>query len=234
MDAAEALTEKFLQHRNFTSIVYEPDGNVPPDFLVEGNIAIEVRRLIQHEDSTGRDRGITETAIPLLAKLQALLASLGAPNAGKSWFVAVRFSRPLEDWRTLRPRLHAWLEAFKNGSQTEGAARDFGDGFTVQVALAAAPHAQLFLLGIFTDFDSGGWLLAELQRNLDICIAEKTRKIAGVRLKYPTWWLVFVDHIGLALDEFDRVQFREVVSLVHTWDKVILLNPGDPTHWFEC
>jgi hypothetical protein len=62
MDEAEAHIHKYLAHRGFVDIKHEPDGNVPPDFLVNDRIAVEVRRLIQHEDSAGRPRGLSENA----------------------------------------------------------------------------------------------------------------------------------------------------------------------------
>ena len=45
MDTSEKIAYDFLLHQGFKSIVYEPDGNVPPDFLADGRVAIEVRRL---------------------------------------------------------------------------------------------------------------------------------------------------------------------------------------------
>ena len=50
MKQEEKWVEEYLTHRGFRDIVYEPDGNVPPDFLIDGKIAIEVRRLNQHHE----------------------------------------------------------------------------------------------------------------------------------------------------------------------------------------
>jgi hypothetical protein len=44
MDSAESEAKKYLK-KIFTDIVYEPDGNIPPDFLCDGYLAVEVRRL---------------------------------------------------------------------------------------------------------------------------------------------------------------------------------------------
>jgi len=45
--------------------VYEPDGNTPPDFLVNGTIAVEVRRLNQNEIIESGHRGLEVTTFPL-------------------------------------------------------------------------------------------------------------------------------------------------------------------------
>ena len=48
MKSEEKLAKLHLEHIGCMSILYEPDGNIPPDFLVNGEIAVEVRRLNQH------------------------------------------------------------------------------------------------------------------------------------------------------------------------------------------
>ena len=85
------------------------------------------------------------------------------------------------------------------------------------------------MLGGCSDRDSGGWVLPEMERNLHICVAEKTRKVSRVRADYPEWWLLLVDHVGHGLSDFDREQFRQQVQMVHDWDKIILVDPLDLT-----
>ena len=84
MDSTEAHVGAHLKHRGFTDVAYEPDGNVPPDFLVYGTIAIEVRRLNQNHFGESKAKGLEEVAIPLWNKIKTLLSSLGAPARGDS------------------------------------------------------------------------------------------------------------------------------------------------------
>src|SRR5206468_13124046 len=77
MDKSEQIAESHLRSRGFQDIMYEPDGNVPPDFLVDGQIAVEVRRLNQNEDTPEGPRGLEEAAIPLQAKIK--------PGAWNPW-----------------------------------------------------------------------------------------------------------------------------------------------------
>ena len=105
MDVDEKLVARYLAHLGYKKIVYEPDGNVPPDFLADDYIAVEVRRLNQ-TDATGTTvQGLEEVAIPLWQKVTALALSFGPPIHGVSWFVFFRFSRPVEHWKTLKPKL---------------------------------------------------------------------------------------------------------------------------------
>ncbi len=57
MDTSESLVRDFLLYRGYADIVYEPDGNVPPDFLIDGRIAVEVRRLNQNHEAGSRAHG---------------------------------------------------------------------------------------------------------------------------------------------------------------------------------
>jgi len=44
MDSSERIVYEYLSSQGFSDVAYEPDGNVPPDFLLNGRIAVEVRR----------------------------------------------------------------------------------------------------------------------------------------------------------------------------------------------
>ncbi len=233
MDASEKLVDKYLAHRGYTNVVYEPDGNVPPDFLVNGRIAIEVRRLNQNFGEGENVQGLEEVAIPLWHSVQKLALSLGPPEAGESWFVFFRFSRPVEQWKKLEPKLRSTLQGFKDDRSHKRASFDLQKGFEVEIFRARKPHPTFYVMAGCSDEESGGWLLSEMEKNLQICISEKSKKIKNVKSKYPEWWLVLSDHIGYSLDDFERQQFRDQVSLEHDWKKVIIINPMDHTKAFE-
>ena len=80
MDTCECWVDKYLRHIGYTDIVFEPDGNIPPDFLVNKRIAIEVRMLNQSYDESGRVRGLDETTIPLWKTLEEVAAQIGPPR----------------------------------------------------------------------------------------------------------------------------------------------------------
>lgn len=232
MNADERIVFDHLSRRGFESVVFEPDGNVPPDFLVNGRIAIEARRLNQHDDSESDPRGLEEVAIPLNAQFRRLLASFGAPTDGVSWFVSYSLRRPVRPWKELEPHLRVALEVFLRGHDERRV--QIPRDFRISFARASQPHEQVFLLGMWTDGGSGGFVVSELHRNITICIEDKNHKIAGVRTKYTEWWLTLVDHIGYGvLDESDREQLRQLIQIEHQWDKIVLVNPSNPTEGFE-
>jgi hypothetical protein len=156
MDATEKHVHDYLVHRGFANITYEPDGNVPPDFLVNGNIAIEVRRLNQNYFDVGGAKGLEEDAIPLWHKIKQLLSDPGPPVRGESWFVHFRFSRPLQPWKTVEPTLLAGLQSFMASAMHERKVVARLPRFELEVSCRASEaHETMFLLGGCSDQESG-------------------------------------------------------------------------------
>lgn len=229
-DSTELLAEKHLRGR-FSDVVYEPDGNVSPDFLVNKNIAVEVRRLNQNQIVNGKIEGLEESSIPLSGRIKTLLKSFGPPQNGKSWFVTYRFHRPEMDWQTLNKSLRDQLEAFKRTPKDGLSEVEIGDSFQLTFIPATNPLKTLFCLGGYTDHDSGGWILSEVDRNIKICIDLKSSKIN--RKKYGEWWLLLVDHIGYSLSNSDRKEFKSFFNFKHSWDRIIIVDPLNPINFFE-
>jgi hypothetical protein len=232
MDESEALAKQYLLHLGFETVAYEPDGNVPPDFLAGGSIAVEVRRLNKNELTDSGLRSLEETRIPFQMTLRKLLMGLGPPRSGVSWFVNYSFRRPLPEGLFLRMR-QALVE-FRDNEQNQMPCQIvLNDGMELKLIRAGDPYPTFFLLGGGVDEDSGGWVLAETKRNLRICVDEKTAKVRSYRHKYPKWWLILVDKIGYGVDECDRDMFSQELKMKHEWDKVLLLNPLNARCAFE-
>jgi hypothetical protein len=144
MDATEELARKYLEHIGSTSIEYEPDGNVPPDFIVNKRIAVEVRRLNQNELASIGFRGLEETEIPLRERIRTLLASFGPSRSGTSWFVCYTFRRPLPSWRVLRDDLSCHLRSFLDDEGEKSV--KVNDVIDIEFRRASDPHPTLFVL----------------------------------------------------------------------------------------
>lgn len=234
MDASEKSVSVYLANRGYGALVYEPDGNVPPDFLIDGRIAVEVRRLNQNDDTAEGLRGLEETAKPLHAAVTKVLTALGPPTTGVSWFVIYTFSRPLPSWRQLERTLAGALRRFQEEPSDQPTAIRIARRFTLRSVRASKTHPTFFVLGGSSDRDGGGFIVAEMARNLRICIDEKSRKVARFLDRYPEWWLVLEDRIGYGvLDESDQHDLRELISVDDPWCKIVLVNPLNPAMGFE-
>lgn len=236
MNAAECIAKEYLKHVGHELIEFEPDGNVTPDFLVNKRIAVEVRRLNQnYQDALGKTKGLEETAIPLVQKFEQLLESIGPSINGETWFAAIDFSRPMEPWSTLRPKLETVLSDFRLHQSRNQRTIQVSDSVELDLIRASKDHGCRFILGGYSDGDSGGWVMSEVERNLRICIADKEKKIAPHRHKYPEWWLLLVDYIDYGMEEEDRIVFKESVmpTILHSFNKIIFVNPFDHRYGFE-
>jgi hypothetical protein len=87
MNHSEKLVFEYLTARGFSNIIDEPDSNVPPDFAIDGRIAVEVRRLNENEKTATGHRGLEEVSKPLTALIKKTLVATGSPRYGISWFV---------------------------------------------------------------------------------------------------------------------------------------------------
>lgn len=234
MDPTEELVKRNLKHQGYKNIVYEPDGNGTPDFLINGFIAVEVRRLNQNHDDGNKIRGLEEVAIPLSKRVENLLSAYNNEEANESWFVGFRFSRPVEKWENLKPKLENALNEFRDSTNRERGIIASGRGFELEMfCRASKPHKSLFVMGGYSDQESGGWVLSEMKKNIVYCATEKEEKIEKVRCKYQTWWLALVDHISYGLNEFDREQLKTSICVEHSWDKILIVNPLDCRQWLE-
>jgi hypothetical protein len=236
MDASETHVREYLEYLALGNVIYQPDGNIPPDFLVDGRIAIEVRRLNENElTESGGFRGLETDRISTGRKFDALLRSLGPAKSGTSWFVGCKLTRPVPRWKEIEADLRQALEHVRDNEDCQRlCVLKIAEGFEVQIVHhASSPHPTCFVFAGCNDRDVGGFVFGDTQWNLRLCVEDKMRRIARVRNKYPEWWLVFVDHIGAGVDDRDQELFRKHLDIEHDLDRLILLNPFDKTRAFE-
>nr|WP_162486439.1 hypothetical protein [Stenotrophomonas acidaminiphila] len=232
MDSSEIATKELLVHMGFTDIAYEPDGNVPPDFVINGGIAVEVRRLNQNFDDGSGARGLEEVTYPLWQKMTRLVESIAETN-GVSWFVFFRFSRPAPPWKEIELQLRGALLEFTARADKRRMVVLSLPNFEVEVAEASNSLETFFCMGGMSDRQAGGWVVSEFIANIEHCASEKLRKTLPFRDKYKSWWLALTNFTGMRLDEKDQDQLRQHLPSQDGWDKILLINPHSPTDWIE-
>ena len=235
MDAAEMLSKAFLRSQGFNTVEYEPDGNIPPDFLCDGGVAVEVRRLNHHFDADGESpESLDKKGVAIWNTVKGILREIGPPVSGRSWWVCYTVRRPIKVYKDIPALLKKALLEFLDNPRDSEQKIAVVEGFSVKLIPTELVHDLTFVFASASDRDSSGWLLEMMQTNLQLCIDEKSKKIDKFRASYPTWWLVLVDMIGWGLSEFDQELFRDSVSIdKRDWDKIILIDPRDPTRYFE-
>ena len=194
MDDSERTASEYLDSYGFTKRDYEPDGQVPPDFVLDGRIAVEVRRLNQMHVADGEARGLEQIQRSLAEKVPLLLKDLGASVEGETWFVFLSFRRPLPAWRRLRVRLRDFLNGFARDSARVSSKIRVERNLTIHLDRATSAHHDFFVFGGHSDHDAGGRVLSELERNLAICLAGAQNQALSVKI--PEWWLILIDLRG--------------------------------------
>jgi hypothetical protein len=228
-DAAEEVAQRYLSLTCTGSIVHEPDGNVPPDFLVDGRVAVEVRRLNRNEAGSDRPVGLDRSATPFVHRFQTLLAS-ARPSGHAAWWVGLEFKRPLPQWEVLAPPVRQLLGRFAADSSPRSERWTVASTVAVEILPRPTP-ARPFTLGWVTDADAGGCDIEEAARNMRLCIADKAAKVAKYRSRYPEWWLLLVD-VAFGLDRgVGRRLYDTAIGL--GWSRVIIIDPARPAASFE-
>lgn len=87
MDETELRAHQALLHMGYSeaNIVYEPEKNQPPDFLVEGKFAVEVRRLNQSYSDEHGSQDLERISTPLWNNLRDLVNSHSSAADGPCW-----------------------------------------------------------------------------------------------------------------------------------------------------
>ena len=234
MDSAEKIVNRLLSDMGFGNIAFEPDGNVTPDFVIDGRIAVEARRLTQIYDDGSKPRSLSEVSIPLNQKVENLLKSFEG-NGQESWWVSYGYKRPVPSWKQeLEPQLRQALQTFISSPNRYSGRIYEASNFDMDLRETSTPFEQFFVLATIQDFEAGGWVVGEFLKSINHCIDEKTRKVASAKHKYEKWWLALVNYTGMALDDRDRGQLLENLQPHHEWDRVLIVTASDPPRYFEC
>jgi hypothetical protein len=227
MDRSEELARTYLESLGLGTVVYEPDGGVPPDFALD-DIGIEVRRLNQNYEGEAGYEGLESFQASVLRFVEKLLPTFGPPQGGQGWWVFYYFWRPL-DRKAVKRGVAEVLAAFRSAPLPAGLHVRITPGFELDIRPASIPVAHYFMLGGYADRDAGGFVGSEIIRNLNICIAEKAVKIQPYQERYREWWLLLPDYIGPNLNAEER---QDLAGHVNTgpFRRVVLIHPQVPTN----
>jgi hypothetical protein len=224
MNGEEELAETYLRSLRFRDVVFEPDGNVPPDFSLDGTIAVEVRRLNQQFFAKDDVRGLEETRIPLFNLLESSLSEFDSRYDGYSYGVSVRFRRPFGRGKSNRKAILKALTGFLSQPFIGSCEVEVTETVSFNIFPIQAVEDKVFRFAGGTDRESGGWKLPEFTKNLSHCIEEKTLKIKDYQYKYKSWWLVLVDKIAYGFDDNEKDEVKAMLSPNSSFDKVIVLD----------
>lgn len=256
----ERLAREWLKRQGHADIQRPHDD--PPDYVVGGRTAVEVRRLNRRIEINGQTEGEEQSEMALRKTIDQVLAKFGPPSAGKSWYVDCEydFSDPLPKTRVTRSQIREALHPFSRpcvGSTIEQHLSKYPDcdkhahesGFSPDLRLclpcgicfeliAGSPQSATFILGDVSD-GMGGYIVSDLVDNIQDYVEEKSLKVRKANRidKYQEWWLLLIDHIWYIsfsiFNESDLQAVRESVQDRDFWSRIVIISPENPDWSFE-
>lgn len=223
----EQLVIDSLIHQGYEKIDFEPDGNIPPDILLNNKIAIEVRRLNQNQITDGGFKGLEQDEYSVHGVLRKIMRDVSEKEFDKSAFVSYYFNRPIPPKKEIKKFVTKILENHKSIIY-EKRKYVINDNFELKIFPSETKLDQQYKYGTSIDKDAGGFVVSLIYENLKLIISEKEEKIVKHRSKYGEWWLAVVDTIGYGLTDLDLYQFHDLPKIDHHFDRILLVSANSP------
>ncbi|WP_065188080.1 hypothetical protein [Shewanella woodyi] len=180
MNREEELAKQYLKNLPSISLDFEPDGNVPPDFLMNDSIAIEVTRLNEHIEIQGVLKRFDDESFSIIAYVENILNSFNSAINGTCFWASINIKRPFGNRKKTKKKLIELLKSFDRTQNvncrleypvTNGLSVSFIEG-------TFDPSAPVFRLGGIDEHDSGGWVYEDVATNSMHCINTKSLKVS--------------------------------------------------------
>jgi len=224
MNEDEKISYEYLVNHGFTNVVFEPDGNIPPDFLINGSIAVEVRRLNQHIRTNNKNEPIERLQFKIEPKLKEIVEELDIKFPGYSVFISIKYQRPLRVTKELVNRIKVGILEHLCLNERQASFK-INENLEIRLNRIEGTNSHSLAIGSIIDFDAGGFVISEISKNMIHAISEKGKKIEKYYSRYPTWWLILVDYIGYGISDQEAEQIRRNFDIETTFHKVILIGP---------
>ena len=241
----ECRAKRWLESQGHTDIC-RPCTD-PPDFIVEGCYAVEVRRLNWMTDIAGESKGIEDFEKPLERLVKKVLAHSCKSAGAFTVFVDCTYplDRALPRQRVVESQVGDAVMTLQENIQGDLSAGRSPRHSAIRLECGIELRFSPWRLGVpggyeLVDVDvataSRGWVVADATDNIARSIQDKTRKVVKRdRVNdFRAWWLVLVDHIhAVPLREADLNKVRGALPPRDLWSRIIVVSPENPEWFFE-
>jgi len=226
-ELVEKLTLRYLSH-SFPHVVQYPYGRShPPDFLVEGRIAVEATYL-NTVYFDGAERIDVDAHFPsILQSLQNLIRRITATDRVGSVYVNASFSPKLDVARA-RPSIQQALSSVKFCSSTSGKKFEINSELTLELMWTPTMHSAPFVLGGITVDSPGGFVIPDIIEGVQRITTEKRIKIEKSGRNFEKNWLSVGSHLTTIIDDQELRLIADAIEGDGFWSKVILLDFQKP------
>ena len=233
MKQEEKHVEQFLKEHGFKTIDFEPLGeSKAPDFRIDGNIAVEVRRLNKHVAVNNTLQPIEDLEYKFVPKFRKLLDSMDDPDLDYSIAVTLKYKRPIKLSKDL-------LKGIKNSIlkstklEVFGVEIEYNNQIKYELYKGNGKTEKTYNLIIWNDYDKGGIVQDARYEAARICINEKTEKLIDLKEKFSALWLILVDDIFSHVDYATKQDFERFPQIESIFDRIIIVSKINSKNWIE-
>lgn len=226
----EIIAKKYLLSIGYNDkeIIYEPLGNIPPDFCINNLIAIEVRRLNKNIKKYNKDysKPIENLYFKLNPKIYNIIKNFPRFKFDHSAYVIVNYSRPLNISKKLFDKIK---DVLMTHIRFIDEAKEYliEDNLSIKILPTPKKYDNLYILGLINDHDNSGFTEYDIYENIKSIIKEKETKIIPHFDKYKYWWLILVDNIGWGCYKDVLSKFNYFSTHVSKFSEIIIIPPFD-------
>ncbi|MBA4420608.1 MAG: hypothetical protein C0391_05625 [Anaerolinea sp.] len=237
MDRFESIANKYLQNAvEFGSkIIHEPDGNIPPDFLINGKIAVEVRRLDENypEKSNSKFISVEGVDINIQKTIIKELNQFKTKYSNETFYIGITLNHSFRLYQEFPKEFRAALCDFLDKREIDVSnIVKIGDDVELEFYKRNTDKGKVFTLGGISNDASGGLDIGVYTKEINNFIRAKNQKINNYKHKYREWWLLLVDTIGFRLDVREIIEVKKGLCNLERFSRLIVIN-YDSSYYFS-
>jgi hypothetical protein len=233
MNRDEQIAYNFLIEQGFDSVNYEPNGeSTPPDFLIDKNIGVEVRRMNKHIVLNDNKVPIEKTEFEFVPRFRKALKELENTKLKYSIAVTLRYQRPIKVSKELMENIKDSIKATTE-KELFGQEIKFSPQIKYELYKGNGKSDETYNLIIISDRDRGGIVQDARYEALKLCIEEKTNKLKSLRNSYDELWLILVDDIFSRVDYTTKQDFQRFPEIKTIFNRVVLISKRDNSKWID-
>lgn len=223
MDLLEQQTEAFLKSLYEGPLEYEPFGSsTSPDFILSGQIAIEVTRLVRPPEHKG-GKSVDTKLRPVIDALRKEIESVRIDHYETSSLVHLDINK-LPNRKTSAKKIRDFLISLSSAESPAVEGHKLVEGLNLDVVPSTKRHETPFRLGSVSGDLFCGWLMCELISQCEHAIERKKNKLDQLPSSISQVWLAVGSHLTNGLDDDDICDFVELFYVDSMFDKILLIN----------
>lgn len=232
MNKEERKVRNYLISSGHSNPIYEPDGNIPPDFALNSSIAVEVRRLNQNLLEKDKIRGLEQDQIRLNKAVEVVLKEFDTDESSKSYWISLEYKRPIGNLKRISKLTRQAIQSFLDDNPVTPHQISLTKTVSIRIIQAGRFDTERFRVGLESDEDAGGWVIPLYVENIRYCIQEKEAKVRPYFDRYPEWWLILVDAL-FGAEARDSAAVIQGVGKSQVFNRIIVLEYESGKTLFE-